>query len=228
MNFVDKQFINNYFKNKRVALFGSAPSCLNNKGDHINKYDIIVRVNNYKIKGFEKQVGNRTDVHYSFYGSSIKKTKEDLIVDGVNLCMCKCPNSFVVDHSKMVDWDPKNIGGDFTPIYRRRSDFWFCDTYIPTKDDFMEYFNLMDSHMPTTGFSCILDLISSKPKELYITGFDGFKSKIHNVNEKWIDKSHRIDPICHQPALEMELLTKYNKKYDYIKLDRTLNENSSI
>ena len=139
--------------------------------------------------------------------------------------MCKCPDALVVEHNKMVTWDPKNIGGDFRPIYRRKKNFWFCDTYIPTKEEFMEYFTLLDGHIPTTGFSCILDLLSCKPAELYITGFDGFKSGRHNVNERWRDKSKlRHDPIGHVPELELMLIKAYNKNHKFVRLDKRLRQ----
>jgi hypothetical protein len=219
MTFVNKDHILEVFENKRVAIFGSAPSCLKNDGKDIDAYDIIVRVNNYKVKGLEDKVGSRTDVHYSFYGGSIKKTAEELEKDGVWLCMCKCPNELVVSHHKMVSWDPKNIGGDFRPLYRRRKDFWFCDTYIPTKEDFMPHYKLMNNHMPTTGFSCILTIMGLNPKEIYITGFDGFKSGIHNVDEKWNDKSGRVDPICHLPGVEIKMIKSFTENFTHIKVE---------
>jgi hypothetical protein len=217
MNLLNKQNIIDTFKNKRVVIFGSAPNCLNNKGSEIDKYDYIIRVNNYKIKGFEEQVGTRTDVHYAFYGSSIKISKEALKQEGMKFHMCKCPNAFCFNHN--VDWDPHNRGSDFRWIYRNRKNYWIAPVYVPTKEDFMKYFNMLDGHVPTTGFSCILDLMQCGPKELYITGFDGFKTKIHNVNERWRDKSNkRQDPIAHQPEKEMMLLNDWQKKYNYIRL----------
>ena len=237
-NFVDKKFVLNYFKNKRVVVFGSAPSCLQNDGKEIDKYDLIVRVNNYKIKGFEAHTGSRTDVHYSFYGSSIKKTKEDLISDGVKLCMTKCPNA--VCH--MTEWHIKKnnhpYGCDFRYINKKRENWWFCDTYVPTKEDYIRGFDLMGQHVPTCGFACILDLIDCKPKELYITGFTFMKCEKcgkrgwdckceapkvgHNVNEKWRRKNPD-DPIKHEPQREYELLIEFAKKHNFIKLDKSLN-----
>jgi hypothetical protein len=216
MSFVTKESLVPVFNNARVAIVCSGPSCLNNKGQDIDDYDVVVRVNNYKIKGFEDKVGTRTDVYYSFFGGSIKKTAEELRADGTYLCMCKCPNEKVVDHDKMVDWDEKNTGGDFRPIYRRRENFWFCRTYIPELRDFQKQMKLLDGHIPTTGFSAILTIMGFLPKELYITGFDGFKSGIHNVDEKWNDKSGRIDPICHEPAKELKLLQEFKKEYNII------------
>ncbi len=221
ITFVKKDWIKDYFNNKRVAIFGSAPNCLDNDGQEINKYDIIVRVNNYKIKGYESHVGSRTDVHYAFYGSSIRKTKEELINDGVKLCMCKCPNAYLFDHN--VPWDPKNHGSDFRWIYHNRKDFWFCPVYVPTKEDFMNYYDALNGHIPTTGYACILDIIQCNPSELYITGFDGFTTKIHNVNELWREK-HRDDPIAHMPNAEQHLIRALDILYPFIKLAGSFND----
>ena len=77
-------------RGKSVAVVGSAPSCLDNAPGFVDGHDIVVRVNNYKLGPAQ---GQRTDVHYSFYGSSIRKTAAELERDGVKCCMCKCPNA---------------------------------------------------------------------------------------------------------------------------------------
>jgi hypothetical protein len=97
-------------------------------------YAIVVRVNNYKTS---RAAGFRTDVTFSpFFGSSIRKTADELKRDGVILCMCKLPDAKPIES----EWHRKNgkdIGVDFRPHYRRRKDWWFCDTYVPTVDEFM-------------------------------------------------------------------------------------------
>ena len=135
--------------------------------------------------------------------------------------MCKCPNDFCFPHHEMVEWDPPNRGGDFRWIYENRQDFWFGPVYIPTVDDFMKYYNDLGGHVPTTGYSCILDVLRCDFKELYITGFDGFHSKTHNINEGWRDKKHRYDPVCHVPEVEIKRIKELGKR-DNIKLDRYL------
>jgi len=169
------------------------------------------------------KTGSRTDVFYSFFGGSIKKTPEDLKSDGVKFCMCKCPNDKAHDHDKMVDWDYKNVGGDFRPIYRRREDWWFTPVYIPTLADYMEKYMLLVKHVPTTGFACILDLIECDLKELYITGFDFMTSKIHNVDEPWrgADKN-QDDPIKHDPESELGIMRELMAEFRFIKCDDTL------
>lgn len=162
---------------------------------------MVVRVNNYKL---ERRTGYRTDVHYSFYGTSIKKNAEQLRGDGVTLCMCKCPNAHAIES----DWHQrrnKMIGVDYRPHYNRRKDFWFCDTYIPTVEEFLVSFNLLGGHVATTGFAAILDIVSFNPKSVYLTGFDFFTSRIHNVNETWRE-GPPDDPIRHMPDLELKWL----------------------
>jgi len=213
-NFVDQQYIKSFFKDKRVAIIGSAPSCLDNKGSDINAYDIVVRVNNYKIQGFEDRVGNRTDVFYSFYGSSIKKSREELIKDGVKLCMCKCADA----DCHTTNWHKKHgkeKGGNFGWIYRARQNFWFCDTYIPTREQYMKFFDLLGGHVPTTGFASILEILETEAKEIYVTGFTFFEpmSKgapvIHNITDSWKTDKNIDDPVRHLPNLEKKILKDY-------------------
>jgi hypothetical protein len=133
--------------------------------------------------------------------------------------MCKCPNAKFIES----DWHDRNgkyNGVDFRYIYALRKGFWFCDTYVPTVDEFMRGFNLLNQHVPTTGFSALLDVLSYKPRSVYMTGFDFFRSGIHNVNEPW-KKINNDDPIGHVPELELQWL-KANYQALNIKLDKKL------
>lgn len=168
----------------------------------------MVRVNNYKLS---RAAGQRTDVHYSFYGDSIRKAARDLMRDGVSLCMCKCPNSHAIRSKWHIDNGREN-GVDFRYIYRNREKFWFCDTYIPESSDFLDKYQLLDGHVPTTGFSAILDILSFDPKSVYLTGFDFFRSGLHNVNEKWFMRNPD-DPIAHVPEREAEIVADIVSKY---------------
>lgn len=195
--FCDRAHVRSVFKGKTVALVGSGPGSLGNQRGFVDSHDVVVRVNNYKVF---PGTGYRTDVHYSFYGHSIRKTAEELNLDGVKLCICKCPDAQFIEsewhrrHNKMA-------GVDFRGIYERRRDWWFCPTYVPTLAEFMAQFNLLGGHVPTTGFSALLDVLSFEPASLHITGFDFFQSRVHNVNERWRPINHD-DPIGHVPDAE--------------------------
>lgn len=195
--FVTFQEVVPVFRGKRVAVVGSGPSCLDNESGFIDGHDVVVRVNNYKVG--ERQ-GKRTDVHYSFYGTSIVKDRNDLAGDGVKLCMCKCPDAKALE-SEWHERNNKQVGIDYRYIYRNRKRWWFCDTFVPDTARYLAKFELLSKHIPTTGFAAALDVLECGPRSLYLTGFDFFSSGIHNVNEPWRHKNND-DPICHRPDLE--------------------------
>lgn len=197
MHFVDFETVAARFHGKSVAIVGSGPGSLDNVPGFVDGHDIVVRVNNYKLGPAQ---GFRTDVHYSFYGSSIRKSAPELQEDGVQLCMCKCPNAKPIE-SAWHERNGKQIGIDFRYIYSNRASWWFCDTYVPDVERFLESFELLGKHIPTTGFSAILDVMACAPRDVYLTGFDFFDSGIHNVDEPW-KSGNPQDPIGHRPAAE--------------------------
>jgi hypothetical protein len=214
----DSETVRKAIEGKRVAIVGSGPGVMQNRGGFIDGHDVVIRVNNYKIF---PQTGFRTDIYYSFFGASIKKHRKDLIHDGVKLCWCKCPNDKFIE-SRWHRENNKMRGVDFRYIYDARRDWWFCKTYVPTVSEFLEHFNLLGRHVPTTGFAAILDTLKYNPEEVYITGFDFFQSGVHNVNEPWAKNNHD-DPIGHAPELELKWLRENMDNYP-IKLDSTLQE----
>jgi hypothetical protein len=182
---------------KRVVIVGSGPGVLDNEPDFIDGHDVVVRVNNWRLSD---PTGYRCDVFYSFFGGSIKTSAEECIEAGVKLCMCKCPDAKFMEsewHRRMN----KPNGVDFRYIYRDRASWWFCPVYVPSLEEFQEVFNLLDGHIPSTGFSAILAIIEHKPSALHLTGFDFFASRIHNVSEPW-RPGNPDDPIGHAPEKE--------------------------
>ena len=200
--------VDEFIRGKRVALVGSGPGVMRNATGFVDSHDIVVRVNNYKLF---PETGFKTDVFYSFFGSSIRKRVQDLKQDGVRLCIAKCPNAKFIN-SHWHEANGKQNGVDFRYIYDYRRNWWFCKTYVPTKDEFLAHFNLLGRHVPTTGFSAILDILQHEPASLYLTGFDFFQSGLHNVNEAW-NKVNTDDPIGHHPQAEMDWLIANIKNY---------------
>jgi hypothetical protein len=204
MLFSDHAPLRETFSGKSVAIVGSGPGCLDNDPGFVDSHDVVVRVNNY-VTG--KAQGYRTDVFYSFFGSSIKKDRAELERDGVKLCICKCPDAKFLDS----EWHRKNDkphGVDFRYIYRARRNWWFCPTYLPTLDEFMAVFDMLDRHIPSTGFSALLEVQSHYPASIYMTGFDFFASRIHNVSESW-RPGNPEDPIGHAPERERNWLSHH-------------------
>lgn len=188
----------------RVALVGSGPGAIDNDPARIDSFDVVVRVNNYKLG--PPGLGKRTDVFFSYFGNAIKKRPEDLKRDGVRLCMAKCPDAKAIE-SKWHAARGKTHGTDFRWIYDRRVNWWPTPVYVPSLAEFLEDFELLGKHVPTTGFSALLTLLRFKPAHVFMTGFDFFTSRIHNVNERWLPGDPR-DPIRHLPELELAWLKK--------------------
>lgn len=184
-------------RGKTVAVVGSAPSVLDNAPGFVDEHEVVCRINNYKLGPAQ---GIRTDVFYSFFGSSIRKTAAELQRDGVTLCMAKCPNAKPLT-SEWHERNNKPLGVDFRYIYEARQDFWFCDTFVPSVEHFLRSFELLGKHIPTTGFAAILDVLACEPRSVYLTGFDFMTSGIHNVDEKW-RPGDPADPIGHRPERE--------------------------
>ncbi len=216
MRFIERFEVAERFRGRTVAIVGSAPSSLANPPTLVDSHDIVVRVNNYKTGDAQ---GHRCDVHYAFYGTSIRKTIPDLKNDGVTLCMCKCPNSKPIE-SPWHEASGKQAGIDYRYIYRNRQPWWFTDTYIPSDETFLKKFELLGKHQPTTGFAAILDIIEFNPTYIFLTGFDFFTSGMHNVDEPWREKN-LDDPIRHRPDLELDWIAR-NYSRHHLYFDSTL------
>lgn len=216
MRFVSRSEVADRFRGRSVAIVGSGPSVLKNTPGFVDAHQVVVRVNNYRTS---LPAGLRTDVHYSFYGASIRKTADELLADGVTLCMNKCPDSKPIA-SEWHERLGKQTGIDFRYIFNSRRGWWPCDTYIPDDATFLEKFALLDRHIPTTGFAAILDVLACEPAAVYLTGFDFFTSGLHNVHERW-HPGNPHDPIGHRPDMEMAWLAEAMKRYP-LRIDRAL------
>jgi hypothetical protein len=204
------------FAGRTVAIVGSAPSCAANAPGFVDSHEVVVRINNYKLGNGQ---GFRTDAFFSFFGNSIRKSREDLQRDGVTLCMAKCPNSRPIE-SKWHEERGKLHGIDYRYIYEARRAWWFCDTFVPDDAHFLRGFDLLGRHQPTTGFAAVLDVLAARPRSVYLTGFDFFRSGVHNVDEKW-RAGDPGDPICHRPDLEAVWIAEAAKR-EPLRFDRTL------
>lgn len=218
MRFIGLEDARAYLRGKRVAVVGGGPSALENKPGLIDSHDVVVRVNNYRLG---EEQGWRCDVFYSFFGTSIRKTAHELTRDGVKLCWAKCPNGKPLESRWHEDLG-RTTGIDFRYIYENRREWWFCDTFIPEAEHFLRGVKLLEGHVPTTGFSAVVDAIEAGPAALHVTGFDFFRSGQHNVDERW-RPGNPADPIGHLPELEREWM-KHHLAGANVTTDRTLAE----
>ncbi len=133
MQLIGLDHFRDYFRGKRVVVVGSGPGCLDNTGAVIEQYDAIIRLNNFKVKGLEHRLGQRVDVHYSFYGKNVVTDFNGM--EGIAFHMCKCPNDAPFTDEQTA-WrrhhEPGWVGYDFRHIYQARAGQWIAPVYIPT------------------------------------------------------------------------------------------------
>lgn len=195
-------------RGKRIAIVGSGPGCAENEPGVVDGHEVVIRVSNYRTGPGQ---GFRTDVLYSFFGSSIKVNRDQLMREGCWLCMNKLPNSKPIESEWHVR-NGKHQGINYTYVYALREKWWPCPVFVPDDAQFMAKFDLLGKHQPTTGFAAILDVLECEPREVLLTGFDFFTSMTHNVNEPWRQKN-TDDPICHRPDLELEWVRANRDRY---------------
>lgn len=197
MQRADRETLRGLIEGKRVALVGSGPGAALNPPGFVDSHDLVIRVNNYVTGDGE---GRRCDVHYSFFGRSIKKRASELRADGVRLCWAKCPDSQPIE-SEWHRRHGKLNGIDFRYIFRERLGWWPAPVYVPTDSEFLDKFQLLGGRVPTSGFAALLDVLDFKPANVFLTGFDFFQSHLHNGSERW-KANNPDDPIGHVPQVE--------------------------
>jgi hypothetical protein len=176
---------NDFLKDKRVVLVAPSKSVLKTiQGDHIDSYDIVVRLNkSLPIPSYLHQaIGSRTDILYNNLNTTDFPGENNL-----NLYELKntiqyicCPYPPITPFSK-----------DIMKFQRENTKY-----NIPFHHINLKYYNSILNNIktrPNTGICAILDILNHDIKELYITGitffsdghYDGYSStsnqRIHQI-----------------------------------------------
>ena len=155
-----------YLKGKTVALVGpSKTMSMQNNGQLIDSYDVVVRLNNMleMPKGHEGKLGSRTDVVYATLDDPPKKIAYECAKNKVKYLSSSYPKGEWFFKDRMMN-NVKTL-----KMVKK-----FKTVTLPDEP----YFSVKNTNKtrPNTGFSAIIDLLSSDIKELYITGVDFFRS----------------------------------------------------
>lgn len=220
IDFFDEKIL----KNKKVIIIGPAETSLSYlKGNEIDKFDFIVRVNKspLTLQGKEKQLGSRTDILYHCFS-------EDPIDGGGKFdfeLLYKQRNKYIIYSYAAPELERVFLN---TVLKYKEKNFYRVK---------LEFFNEIKkdypAKWPTTGLQAVLHLMSTDFKELHITGFTFFRTsyisdytnlEINNSEEsrkKQIEKSG-----SHSYDGELNLFIKhYNlNKFKNIYLDRNIIE----
>lgn len=177
-------------KGKRVCIVGGSPMIIgSNLGEKIDSYDIVVRVNFHwpcpralldkEIKNPLIHVGNRTDIFFHAGWFHAGGTIEELSKFS-NLKLLVVKNHKKSDYKEIVKWC-NSVKITCVPAH-------ISNVITKTKNFY-----------PTTGFWAIRHLLASQINELFICGFDFYKSSsiISQSFSKW-----------HVPNDELEMISR--------------------
>jgi hypothetical protein len=171
-----------------VALVGNA-GYLNEieQGDHIDRHDIVIRMNNFRVAGHEKTVGQKTDVFLTNFYHDVDFSRGE--VAGARWIISSVPNNFHKAKPALTD----HYHGVY--ITRRMRELGRKEVFVPSVDMFVEYVIRLGKY-PTTGamgIQLILDHLIDVCGPVYITGFSFFKGTQHYFGPSKV-KPHYHDP----------------------------------
>lgn len=179
---------------KNVLLIGNGPSAINKeRGKEIDAFDgRVVRCNGYKIKGYEKYIGTRTDI---------------LILGMLNLKEVLQPQyDYILLYQAQLDG-----GAGLRKIKEESRHNKIIFFPIHEKDKFKELLQLSRHKEPSTGIIAIYWFM--RPTiNLYLYGFDFYTAGGEYYKPRIVKK--KIN--CHDPKQEkiyVDWLYENNKIY---------------
>jgi hypothetical protein len=164
------------------------------QGPQIDGHDLVLRMNNFRTSGFERQVGRRCDIFLSGFCQDVDFTRPELraaklIVSSIPANFRKLPDMKI--HTRGGEW----ITAGLLAMRRRRA-------YVPEVCEFASRIRQIGRY-PTTGAMAILlalEKLAGACTCVYITGFSFFDGPTHYFT------SQQIVPRNHDIASERGLL----------------------
>jgi len=172
--------------NKSILIIGNGQSILNNDfQNQIDNFDTVLRINNYKINGYEQFLGSKTDIWFNGANSKLVapyKIPKKIVVAIPSSIFLKHKNNIMTYVSKRINVGNKKI------------------LLIP-ENEILDHENTVGHPRLTTGLYAVMWSLKNY-EDIYIHGFDFFinskshyyDSKLMNfVNENILNKGHKHD-----------------------------------
>jgi hypothetical protein len=198
----------------RVIVVGNGPSALEGEpmGDSIDKFDEVVRFNNFQTKtaGFEKFVGTKTTVHFS--DGVLYPTYQEYNAPGADVMLSLFTDRFIIAGSYIALRGACDLQTSLTLSFMNDpTTGWITKAAI---ERLKQLLGLKGIKHPTSGMLAIDHFLNMPGVELpvYIHGFDFFMGpKIHYFNDHeplYERVNNRIGVNMHSPRHEKVYVEK--------------------
>jgi len=187
---------------KSIAIVGNAGYVTDlAMGHKIDSCDLVLRMNNCRVDGFEEAVGKKTDIYMSNFFHDIDY--DNPVIQTARLHVASRPNVF----RKQAQ-----IKQRFGEQIARGMEFGNIDSvYAPELSVFTQWCEQLGQE-PTTGLMAILlalDTLTSIDR-VYVTGFSFFEGKSHYFSDANVQPFHNItdERILVCDRLRKEMMTR--------------------
>lgn len=166
-------------QNASLAIVGNAGYLAElDQGAQIDAHDVVLRMNNFRTKGFETQVGARTDVFLSTYYDDVNLQNEELAQ--AKLLISAMPyNLWRSRRQGVLHVHGAHIARALSKLERRQ-------VFVPDWDFFLALKQQLGKY-PTTGAMAVLlatNILSRVCRSIYFTGFSFFRGKSHYFRDQ--------------------------------------------
>lgn len=158
------------------------------QGPRIDGHDLVLRMNNFRTHGFERQVGRRCDIFLTGFCQDVEFSRPELrstqfILSSIPANFRKLPVMKI--HTRGGEW----VTAGLIAMGRRVA-------YVPDVDDFAGRIRQIGRY-PTTGAMAILlalEQLAGVCSNVYITGFSFFDGPTHYfTSQQIVPRNHDID-----------------------------------
>ena len=199
-------------KNKEILIIANGNSIINyNHSNYINNFSTVARINNFQVKKFEKNIGNKTDIWFHGGNQGVKareKPPKHIIVF--------IPSKILI---KKQDYIFKLI--------KNRQNLNPDDYELIDLETIQKYENLLSLKRLTTGTKAILWSMENYQKVI-IHGFDFFTiSKNHYFDsniKKWFYNNIYTLAKKHNVKDEMKYINNQIKQEKIFLLNDIINQ----
>ncbi|MBN1589850.1 MAG: glycosyltransferase family 29 protein [Pirellulales bacterium] len=186
-------------RGRSIAIVGNAGYLRDlSAGSYIDQHDLVVRMNNFQLAGFEHAVGRRLDIWMTNFSPKTIcfDNPEIALADHI---VSSRPNVFRKSRRRrIVNRMGQHITLGMGKLGRRV-------VYVPSIATFSEWTSRIGKY-PTTGMMAILwalEVLAPLSGPIFITGFSFFEGPSHYFCHTGIDAA-----TLHDPAAEKHLLQR--------------------